>query len=173
MGSRTAYRIPVFFLGLLLGFWVLEDRPLTAKSALFWAACLCAAGGYLYLSLTKEWINWPIHFPQCHLFLFTTVPMCLLICLALDKLPLGLLSRLLDFLGRYSLEIYLLNVSVFSLIDLWRGCLPFGGSNRLYYVIMLPLNVLLAVLLHRIVAAAQSFCHFHRDQISRSVKRRH
>ena len=82
-------------------------------------------------------------------------------------------SRLLDFLGRYSLEIYLLNVSVFSLIGLWRGCLPFGGSNRLYYVIMLPLNVLLAVLLRRIVAAAQSFCHFHRDQISRSVKRRH
>lgn len=171
--TDLAYRIPVFFLGLLLGFWVLEDRPLTAKSALFWAACLCAAGGYLYLSLTKEWINWPIHFPQCHLFLFTTVPMCLLICLALDKLPLGPLSRLLDFLGRYSLEIYLLNVSVFSLIDLWRGCLPFGGSNRLYYVIMLPLNVLLAVLLRRMVAAAQSFCYFHRAQISRSVKRRH
>lgn len=148
------YRVPLFFLGLLLGFWVMEDRPLRVGSALFWGGSLCLGAVYLYFSQTREWIGWPVHFPLCHLFLFTTVPMCLLLCLALDKLPLGWLSRLLAFLGEHSLEIYLLNVSLFSLTALWRSLLPFGDSNRLFYLILFPVNILLAVLLHRLVAWA-------------------
>lgn len=145
------YRVPLFFLGLLMGFWAGEERPLTVKSALFWGCSLCLGTVYLYISQTWAWISWPVHFPLCHLFLFTTMPLCLLLCLALDRLPLGPLSRLLAFLGQHSLEIYLLNVSLFSLTDLWRGLLPFGDSNRLFYALLFPLNILLAVLLHRLV----------------------
>ena len=41
--------------------------------------------------------------------------MCLVLCCAFQQLPLGWLCRFLRLLGENSLEIYLLNVSVFSL----------------------------------------------------------
>ena len=137
------FRIPVYFLGLLLGFYVAEDRPLTAKSALFWTGSVLLGAGYFYIHLTRDWIGWPVHFPDCHLFLFTTVPCCLLLALLLDRLPLGLLSRGLDFLGRRSLEIYLLNVSFFSA----------PAESLFRCVLLFAANIALAAALHRLTAA--------------------
>ena len=149
------YRVPVFFLGLLLGFYVLEDRKLGMRDLLFWAAALAAGAGYLLVSLTADWINWPIHFPLAHLFLFTTVPMCLGLCFLLERLPLGWLSRFLRMIGENSLEIYLLNVSLFSQTELLRRLVPFGPTNRLYYLVMFAWNIALGVLLHRLVRRAE------------------
>ena len=145
----VAYRVPVFFLGLLLGFYVKEDRPLGKKDAAFWLCWLGLGGVYLtgYVFGAK-----PLILPLCHLFLFTTVPMCFVLCLLFDKLPLDWLRRFLRLVGENSLEIYLLNVSVFFHTELWRKIFVFGPSNRLYWLVIFGLNIICGVALHQFVA---------------------
>ena len=145
------YRVPVFFLGLLLGFYVLEERRLTRRALAFWGAALALGAGYLWVSLTRDWVGWPVHFPECHLFLFTTVPMCLILCLCFDRLPLGWLRRGLRLVGENSLEIYLLNVSLFAQTEPLRRLVRFGPSNRLYFLVMFAANIALGILIHKLV----------------------
>ena len=55
----------------------------------------------------------------------------------------------LKTIGNSSLEIYLLNVSLFSETALLRQYINFGGpTNRLYYLIVFAANILLGMLLH-------------------------
>lgn len=147
----VAYRVPVFFLGLLLGFYVLEERKLGKKDLLFWLGWFCLGVLYLMgqgLGLPEDvWM-----FPLCHLFLFSTVPMCFVLGLLFEKLPLGWLRKFLRLVGENSLEIYLLNVSVFVETELWRKVLVFGPSNRLYWLVIFALNIVCGVGLHKVVA---------------------
>ena len=71
------YRFPIFFLGLLVGLYVWEDRRLGRRDLLFWTLWLAA--GLCYLAAALPRLEVP-HLPMCHLFLFTTVPMCLAGC---------------------------------------------------------------------------------------------
>lgn len=144
----VAFRIPVFFLGLLLGFYVLEDRKLGARDILFW--CVWLGLGIAYLLYMGKGPYSDYH-PLCYLFLFTTVPMCFVICWCFEHLPLGWLGRFFRLLGRHSLEIYLLNVSLFSEVELLRRFVSFGPSNRLYFLLSYAANIALALLLHQIV----------------------
>jgi len=143
----VAYRLPVYLLGLLLGLYVWEDRKLGQKDLVFWSVWLVCGGAYLAAAFTTD----PdvLYLPLCHLFLFTTVPMCLVGCLLFEKLPLGGLRRLLRLMGENSLEIYLLNVSFFSETALLQRYLDFGPGHYIYYAITIPLNIALGVLLHR------------------------
>ena len=145
----VAYRVPVFFIGLLLGFYVLEDRKLGKKDVLFWLFWLGLGIAYLAgRNLEQEfWM-----FPLCHLFLFTTVPMCFGMGFLFEKLPLGWLRKFLRLVGENSLEIYLLNVSVFCETALWRKIFAFGPTNRLYWLVIFGLNIVLGVGLHRVIA---------------------
>lgn len=143
------YRVPVFFLGLLMGFFVLEGRKLTKADLLFWTFWLALGGGYLYASQQVDQSVFPL--PLCHLFLFTTVPMSLGLGLTFDKLPLGWLRKFLRLVGENSLEIYLFNVSVFSQTELLRRFISFGPSNRLYYLMLFAINIALGVALHSVV----------------------
>ena len=144
--TDVAYRVPVFFLGLLLGFYVLEERKIGRNDLCFWL--FWGALGVLYLTAGKvEQDLWL--FPLCHLFLFTTVPMCFVLCFLFERLPLGALRKFFRLVGEYSLEIYLLNVSVFSEVDLWRKIFVFGPSNRLYWLVSFGLNIALGVGLHK------------------------
>ena len=147
----VAYRVPVFFLGLLLGFYVLENRRLGKKDILFWLFWLGLGVLYLMgrgLGLPEDvWM-----FPLCHLFLFTTVPMCFGLGFLFEKLPLGCLRKFLRLVGENSLEIYLFNVSVFCETDLWRKLFAFGPTNRLYWLVIFGLNILCGVGLHRVIA---------------------
>ena len=144
----VAFRIPVFFLGLLLGFYVLEDRKLGARDILFW--CVWLGLGIAYLLYMGKGPYSDYH-PLCYLFLFTTVPMCFVICWCFEHLPLGWPGRFFRLLGRHSLEIYLLNVSLFSEVELLRRFVSFGPSNRLYFLLSYAANIALALLLHQIV----------------------
>ena len=144
------YRIPIFFLGLLVGIYVTEDRRLGWKDALLWLAWAVVGVGYYLLAsypgigeLTR------LSIPLAHLFVFSTVPMCLVLCLLFQRLPLGWLRRFLRLVGENSLEIYLLNVSVFSQVGAIRQVVSFGPSNRLYYLLSYGANIALGVLLHR------------------------
>lgn len=142
------YRVPIFFIGLLLGFYVLEGRKLGGKDLLFWCGWFALGVGYLFaMRLEQDTLILPL----CHLFLFTTVPMCLVMCWCFERLPLGWLRKGLRFLGTYSLEIYLLNISLFSEIELLRRFVSFGPSNRLYYLISFAANIAMGVLLHKLV----------------------
>jgi peptidoglycan/LPS O-acetylase OafA/YrhL len=148
------YRVPVFFLGLLIGFYGVANRKLTRGGLLFWLAVLAVGMGYFQVSQHANWIDWPIHFPLCHLFLFTTVPMCLILCLCFAYLPLGWLRRFLRLVGENSLEIYLLNVSLFALTTPLRDTVLPSPTHRLFYLVSFALNLGLGVALHRLVSRA-------------------
>lgn len=145
------YRVPVFFLGLLMGFYALEGRPLKKRDLLVWTAAAAAGAAYLGVSLGADWEEWPIYFPTAHLFLFTTVPVCLCACLCFERLPVGWLRKFLRMVGENSLEIYLLNVSWFSQVKLLRRFVSFGPTNRLYYLLAFAANIALGVVLHRLL----------------------
>ena len=142
----VAYRVPVFFLGLLLGFYVKDGREIGKKDAAFWL-CWLGLGGF-YLAAQAAGPE-PLILPFCHLFLFTTVPMCFGLCFLFDKLPLGWARKFLRLVGENSLEIYLFNVSVFFHTELWRKVFSFGPSNRLYWLVIFGLNILCGVGLHK------------------------
>ena len=143
------YRVPVFFLGLLLGFYVHEDRKLGGKDWAFWGVWLLIGIAYVKAMGVQQDV---VILPLCHLFLFTTVPMCFGLCWCFEKLPLGWLRNFFRLIGEHSLEIYLFNISFFSQIALWRKVFTFGPSNRLFYLVMFTLNILCGILLHKLVA---------------------
>lgn len=147
------YRVPVFLLGLLLGFYVWEDRKLGLRDLLFW--CIWAAAGAGYLLAAGRVPAETFYLPLCHLFLFTTVPMCLVGSWCFEKLPLGWLRKFLRLVGENSLEIYLLNVSFFSETALLQQYIGFGPRRYLYYFITFTLNIGLGVLLHRGIEAGK------------------
>jgi peptidoglycan/LPS O-acetylase OafA/YrhL len=135
------YRIPVFFLGLLLGHFIKEGKKITPPQLFFWFCSLGMGGLYLWASATR----W--YFPLCHLFLFTTVPLCLILCVIFEKIP-GKLLAPLRLVGEHSLEMYLFNVRFFSLTDLWHRVIPIP-SPYLFWLILFGLNILLALVLHK------------------------
>ena len=144
------YRFGVFFVGLLLGYYITEDRKLGKKDILLWAVMLGLGAVYLLAAQHRQGRG-PIYLPLCHLFLFTTVPMCLMLCTAFERLPLGWLQKPLRKMGQCSLEIYLLNVSVFSETELWQRLMPATPGNRLYYHMMFAANLAAGILLHRLM----------------------
>lgn len=145
------YRFPVFFMGLLLGFFLLEDRPVGRKDLLFWLFWFALGCAYYPVSRLCQWDAWVIQFPLCLMFVFTTVPLCLFLCFCFEKLPLGLLRKFFRLIGENSLEIYLFNVSFFSQTALIRRFIAFGPSNRLYYLVIYTLNILCGLALHQLV----------------------
>lgn len=150
------YRVPLFFLGLLLGLYLVEEKPFGKKDAAFWALWLLFGAFYAVAVARNDAAESGVFTPLCHLFLFTTVPLCLMACLLFEKLPLSVLRRALRFVGERSLEVYLLNVSLFSEITLLRRLVSFGPSNRLYFLIMFAVNIALGALGHRLLASVKN-----------------
>lgn len=144
------YHLPIFFLGLLIGLYVQEEKKLTLPAALFWAAA--AVAGVVY-----GWAGWaadPPRFkatfwPQPYAFLLWTVPLCLLLCLCFRYLPLGGVRAVLRWIGERSLEIYLLNATLF--LALYPYLLPrfsFPRGTCVYYLLATPVNIALGAALH-------------------------
>lgn len=156
-----AYRVPVFFLGLLIGFYAAEGRRLKTGDILFWCGWLGLGVCYLLATHLDQGV---VFLPMCHLFLFTTVPMCLVVCWCFEHLPLGGLRRGLRVLGTHSLEIYLLNVSWFNEVELLRRFVSFGPDNRLYYLLSFAVNIALAWVLHRAVEGLREKWQRHTEK---------
>ena len=148
------FRLPLFFLGLLVGLYVAQDRKLEWKDYAFWLFWLALGACYLVGVVHTDQDVFPI--PLCHLFLFTTVPMCLVIAWLFDHLPLGWLRRALRLVGENSLEIYLLNVSFFSQFAFIRQFVHLPDDHRLYHLVMTLATIALGWLLHRCVAWAKA-----------------
>lgn len=147
------FRLPVLAEGILMGFFVLEDRKLGARDYAAWGLCV-AAGALWALVWIKGYTVW-----AAYMFPFTTVPACLLICLVLDRLPLGAVRRALRFVGENSLEIYLLNVSFFSETGFLRRFFDPGPGHYAFYAVSFALNILLGWALHRAVAFVTGKLH--------------
>ena len=143
------FRVPVFLLGLLMGFFLVENRPFERKDKLFWLVWSVLGVCYLAVSLSVD--QDVTHLPMAHLFLFITVPLCLVLGVLFDRLPLGGLRKLLRALGSASLEIYLLNVSFFSQIEWMEGKLGLAHGNQIFYLLLIGVNLVLGLLLHRLL----------------------
>ena len=142
-------RLPLFVLGMVFGLFILEERRFGWKDGLFWLIWTGLGAAYLWATLHLTGEDHLFIYPLVHLFLFSTVPMCFVLCALFERLPLGWLRRFLRLVGENSLEIYLLNVSVFSQVALLRQLVSFGPSNRLYYLLSYAVNIALGVLLHK------------------------
>ncbi len=151
------YRIPVFFTGLLMGFFVLEERKLRLPDMVFWLTCAAAGIVYAFYACSHDMFA-GLYTPLCHAFLLTTIPMCLVACFLFEKLPLGAVRRLLRLIGSSSLEIYLLNVTVFCQTGLLRPFFQFSfdRGGMLHWLILFTLNILLGLLFHHLVQAAMN-----------------
>ena len=137
-------RIPVFSLGLLMGFYVAEDRRPGRRDYLLWAAGLAIA-----LAMGGAMVQVLFLFPLPLPFALAAVPLCLLASFVLERFSGGLLRRFLRLVGACSLEIYLLNVVFTREYGLLSRALPAGPHNLIYYICCWCLNLLLGILLHR------------------------
>ena len=140
------FRIPALLEGILLGLWVCGERKFTRRDGLCWLAVFLGGVGALALFATgvTEWATYA--------FAYTTVPVCLVVAWLLDRLPLSLVKRALSFLGENSLEIYLLNVSLFSEHALLRRFFDPDPGHYIYFAASLSLNILLGCSLHKLIA---------------------
>lgn len=143
------YRIPIFFLGLLMGFYAREERGIGKKGLLFW--CFWLLCGLAYFAAAVRSVVKVVYLPPSLLLLFTTLPLCLVCCFLFERLPLGGLRRFLRLVGESSLEIYLLNVSLFAELDALQRYLPFNPRHCVYYLLAFALNIFLGACFHRLM----------------------
>ncbi len=143
------YRVPIYTAGLVLGLHVAEGRGFSLRDGIVWGVSLA-------LGVVYAWVRPSLgsYAQGTYIFAFTTIPACLIFAWCMDKLPLGWLWRALRFLGENSLEIYLLNVSLFSEIALLRRFFDPGPGHYAYYAASFALNILLGWTLHKAVGLA-------------------
>lgn len=140
------FRIPIYTAGLVIGLWIWEDRKITAVDGIVLSAMLIL--GIVY-SLRRTSMG--DYAPGAYIFAFLTVPMCLVLAWLMDQLPIRPIHAALRFVGENSLEIYLLNVSLFSETDLLRRFFDPGPNHYIYYAVSFTLNIFLGWALHKAV----------------------
>ncbi len=143
------YRLPIFFLGLLMGFYAGEGRKIGARDVCFWCAWTACGVGYFVLAVRE--IVKVIYLPPSLVLVFAVLPACLAVCALFRRLPLGALRRFLRLVGERSLEIYLLNVTLFAQPTPLRRYLDVGPGHWVYYLCVFAANILCAALLHRVI----------------------
>lgn len=142
------YRLPVFFLGLLVGLSIARGRELTLK----------ALGGWLLIALLSPLPGWffprvGVYFSPVLTFALVCVPLCLLGAKALSLLrEENPLRRFLRLLGECSFEIYLFNVIFVLEYGFFSSFLDIGRGRLFYYAVTTALDVGLGVVLHRLLA---------------------
>ncbi len=140
------YRVPVFVIGMLLGRYIFEDKKIGVGG--FLASWVSFAFGICLFWIGR---NISSYIPPCYAFTYLVFPFLLLISIIFEYLPLGYLRHGLRFLGESSLEIYLLNVSLFAETTLLRSVVSFGPTDRLYYLITIALNTVGGIALHFLI----------------------
>jgi len=117
----TATRLPVYFLGMLFGKLCFQrtslSRRIVAGSLIMSAAGAVMMAFFFKLCAPYLWSNGLYWYP----FILITPGMCLLISLVMENLEkyavTRFLIRILDLIGQYSFELYLVHVFVFCTMD--------------------------------------------------------
>ena len=133
------YRFPTLFMGIYLGFAIFEE-----KKEPVWVIITSLVPGAVYAALV--W-RYPDVLTLAPVFSLFSVPACLALAWALDKIP----AKPLAVLGECSLEIYLLNVSLVEKREGLRRFLDFDEGHFAYYAIMLVVNIAGGIILHRVI----------------------
>lgn len=136
------YRLPAFAVGCLLGRHLTEDRA-DEDRALLWGGL-----GAFGLLLAYVRVKGLYYISYCYIVTAVMVPLCVLLCLVLRRLP-GAVSRFLRLMGTYSLEIYLVNVIITVEVEGLSRWLSFGLGYGVYYLVGFLITIPLALVLHR------------------------
>jgi len=160
-------RLVVFLSGIYAGYlFVTKDNMSPFKSTKLNAALLCVGLLFLYLIIyfTSSYTLWRYGL-WWYPFLLITFPLCLFISGALVSLErdfsansvLALFRKSLAFCGRYSLEIYLIHVTIFLLFPHLIGKYlfipaqhPFNTTRIPEYTVYTIMALGLAPLLHKL-----------------------
>ena len=138
------FRIPPFALGLLVGSYLVEERPLTKRHIAMW--CGIAVCGLLWALL---FYRLGIYLPLCYLFNMLVVPFCLLVAKLISLIHWQPFHRFLSLLGESSLEIYLLNVIFTREHALIAPIFDVDSRHFVCFAAIWALNILFGVQLHR------------------------
>lgn len=142
-------RLPAFALGVLAGYYVLQDRRLTWRHALVWALGCLVGGTVLVLRVRNV-----LYISPCYIIAAGLMPLCLVTAWAVERWG-GWLRPVLAALGQGSLEIYLINVIVtreFAVLSPW---LDVGPRHLVYYAVVYCANLALGLGLHRAIEAVR------------------
>lgn len=140
------FRVPIFFVGLVLGLAISEGKELTTRTLAGLLVC-AVVGPILFWAYPKIGIYFS--------FTYAFMPICPILCLALARilacLPEKGLRRGLRALGESSLEIYLINVVFVLEYGLLSPVFNVGPNHYVYYAVTVTANILLGVWLHRVL----------------------
>lgn len=141
------YRLPIFWLGLLVGWYLAQGRALTKKRAAKWLVLAA-------LSPLPAWFfpKMGVYFPPALVFTAVCVPLCLLTAKGLTYLKdSGAVRKALRLLGESSLEIYLLNVIFVLEYGFFSGFLDIGRGGVFYYAVTTAVDIGLGIALHKLL----------------------
>ena len=143
--NSFVYRIPVFLLGIVIGLYYTEKRPLTMLELSLWGLGLIAAPVVSNLLAQKGYF-----LPMVYSFALYVVFMCLFVSRMVLILP-EVIRKLLRVMGSASLEIYLLNVVfvlIHSQLSAFLNMDPFQVG---YYMLIIPANIVLGIGFHKLL----------------------
>lgn len=145
-------RLPIFYLGMLLGKACQEEKTLTDRQLLGWilgtvlGVLLLEACSRLYSE--KMWTHGLYWYP----FLLITPGLCFGLSAAAEFLERWRLCRLLcsglGFVGKYSFEVYLAHLTLFEELHNWLPGLTVPLSWNQLWLCSLPVVAVLAWMLH-------------------------
>lgn len=141
------YRIPVFAIGILMGWYLQSDQKLTTRRHMVWSAMAVCGLILLPIRLANR-----ISIPTCYLFLLVVTELCLVGCWILKRLSWTWLESGLRTLGECSLEIYLFNVVITREFETLTAYFDPGSRHVAFYLVAYAVNIALGILLHRTIA---------------------
>lgn len=138
------FRIPAFALGLLMGCYIFEKRPLTKAHLAAWSAlALCGLTAAVLYAKGRFYIH------PCYMLAACIVPLCLLLAKLFSLIRWQPFHRFLSLLGESSLEIYLLNVIFTREYSYLAILFDVDSRHIVCYAVTWALNILFGVQLHR------------------------
>ncbi|MRN56203.1 acyltransferase family protein [Paenibacillus monticola] len=146
-------RIPIFFIGILIGYFVDKNKKFT-KQHLILHIVMLILGLALLAVIQKYFTDYLWTFGLWwYPFIIITLPLCMFAAVFLQILS-GLPSmkfRFLSFCGTHSLEIYLIHERVLKLATMIRQRQDINMNDLLLNIICFILTLLLAIVLKKIV----------------------
>lgn len=138
------FRLPAFALGLLIGCYILEERPITKAHAAAWSAlALCG------ITVAVLYAKGLLYLHPCYMMATCLVPACLLLAKLFSLIRWQPFHRFLSLLGESSLEIYLLNVIFTREYGYLAVLFDVDSRHIVCYLVTWALNILFGVQLHR------------------------
>lgn len=152
-------RIPIFFIGILIGYFVDKNKKFTKLHLIILIAMMIV--GLALLAVVQKYFTdylWSFGL-WWYPFIFITLPLCMFAAAFLQILS-GLRSmkfRFLSFCGTHSLEIYLIHERILKLATTIRQKQNINMNDLILNIICFILTLLLAIALKKIVTGLISW----------------